>query len=408
MSGKRFICKIISLTGKVKSVIIGEIMGKRANRKRKQKKEERRSSTIIVRRGDKNVSKQSNVFAGCGCKPAVAPKQVGFVPQGARTITIKPEPEPSFWETDIEVEMVKSCGVFDDKIEVMISAKARQKMNLLMRKFPRLEWLAYLTGDKDELFVDDIVIPKQRVTSVNVYVDEGVSVPIIGVIHSHHDMGNGFSHTDDSYINQNHDLSLCITNQKITGQARVKTECGRFMLVDVEVVDAIEGFEVDDFIKEIEEQISEKTIVHTYPGVGGNIRGSHYPNFGNNAGYADLDEEDDVWDTLPPSAGAPTSSKEILSEVRSYHESIQGAVMDDFFMIEFNMLYNLINSIGTDSYGLWEDKAFDDGDNVYTENYYRLIDEISLFQDDLTSQEKTALLNLSKELEKRCETNLAN
>lgn len=364
----------------------------------------------------------NKVFKGCGCgtqtvkgtpvSPAPTQNRIGFVPGKPY---VAPKPQPTFWETDIEETMVKSCGVFDEKIEVLISTKARQKMTLLMEKFTRMEWLAYLVGDKDELIVEDIVIPKQRVTSVNVYVDEPVDVPIIGVIHSHHDMGNGFSHTDDDYINQNHDLSLCITNTKITGQLRVKTECGRFMLADVEVKDAIDGFDVVEFLKEVDDQISEKVYTpaagnYYGGGIGGAGRGAGvtYPShYGNSAGWEDFDDE--CWDTEAPSAAAKKVDRELISEINKYRDSIKGlAEVDDFYMVEFNMLANFINSIGTAQFEVWETKAFDDTNNVYTEDYYRLIDEISLFAEEATEFESKQLVQLAEELEKRCETSMAH
>ena len=367
-----------------------------------------------------------NTQKGCGCttvrgtsinaksspvnNPATNP--IGFATNlGAGFKRVAPE--PSFWETGLEKEMVKNCGVFDEKIDVLISTKARQKMNILMKKFDRMEWLAYLVGDKDENVVEDIIIPKQRVTSVNVYVDEPVDVPIIGVIHSHHDMGNGFSHTDDDFINANHDLSLCITNTKITGQLRVKTECGRYMLADVNVEEAYDGFDVGDFLKEVDTQISEKVIVTTYGGggvggagrVGGNV--SHL--YGNTAGWAGFEEDEiDGWDAEAPSTMASVD-REVLSATDSYRESLKGMIeVDDFYLVEFSMIVNFIDSVGTPNYEIWETKAFDDTDNVYTEAYYRLIDEISLFNNDFTSQESMALRTLARELEKRVEVGKPN
>jgi hypothetical protein len=418
--------RILLLTKSVLLGNIGEIMGKHKRNKIKRKNQ------IIVRRGGVEVMKtKGKVFGvqnkvGCGCGvgatakvesvkgTSVYPmaKKIGFTIPATAPAYVRPAPQPTFWETDIEVETVKSCGVFGDDITITVDPMARGKMNILMKKFQKMEWLAYLVGDKETFQVTDIVIPKQRVTSVNVYVDEPVDVPIIGVIHSHHDMGNNFSHTDDDYINQNHDISLCITNTKITGQVRVKTECGRFFLADANVVDGVVGFEADDFLKEIDDNISEKTYTH----VGVVNHGLQRPQargYGNAAGWdefygLDGSDEDYVWDTEAPSATAP-GSRELIAEIDNYKISLDGiGEPDDYYTVEFKMLIGLIRSVNTPSFEAWEEKSFDENDTVYTEDYYRLIDEISLFNESLTQQEKVNLIGLANQLEKMIEVSSIN
>lgn len=399
---------------------------------KRNKRSKSRINKIVVRRGGKKMNKLNQVQGVVGAttgtaattnqsttvvRPAVKP---GF--QTTRPWIKPAPPAPTFWETDLPDEMITSCGAMAEKATVLIGPKARAKMTLLMERFPRIEWLAYLVGDKEGLFVEDIAIPKQRVTAVNVYVDEPVDVPIMGVIHSHHDMGNGFSGTDDDYINQNHDLSLCITNTKITGQLRVKTECGRYMLADVVVYDSVEGFEPVEFLKEVDAQISEIKYTTGYgynrfqnrvtpvnqnlsrtTGATGNVLGSNRsPMFGNSAGWED---QGDGWDTVEPSGNVkPKASRDLLQEIDNYKNSIHGlSEVDEFYIVEFTMLSNLIHSIGGHLYDVWETKAFDATDNAYTEQYYTLIDEISLFSEELRPQEKTALLALASELDKRCE-----
>ena len=325
----------------------------------------------------------------------------GTVNLGANTPVVTAAPAPSFWETDIQV--VKSCGVIGEAIQVSISSKARHKINALMNHFPGTEWLAYLVGNKDFRYVEDIVIPKQRVTSVNVYVDDGVSVPIMGVIHSHHDMGNSFSHTDDTYINQNHDISLCISNNGIKGHVRVKTECGRFALVDAKVVDHITEFVTSEFIKEIDALITKQTFTYSpYYGVG---RGGRVPMVGLDA--------DEMMSLADMNEGVEYShygrnlriQHHITDEVMSYEQSIRGTMVDAYYSVEFDMLAGLIESIGSHSYDMWEDRALNDNGNVYTEDYYRLVDEISTFSDELTELELVTLNKLALSLRKRLETN---
>lgn len=396
-----------TLTGLIRLCTMGEIMGKTRKKKRgKKNKHKRQGNDMMNKPLNQGVFglKGSNVPAntgGCGCAVTTPIN---------RTYTRPAPAAPSYWETDIEVQTVNSCGVFSQKVEINVEAKARRKMEMLMKAYDKIEWLAYLVGDKDTNTVTDIVIPKQRVTSVNVYVDEPVDVPIIGVMHSHHDMGNGFSHTDDEYINQNHDISLCITNTKITGQVRMKTECGRFFLADAVVVDYIEGFDGAEFIEEAKKLITRMGYQAgtVYSGrTGKPVQGGVNQHFGNTAGWDEWtgysEIEDETWDVDSPSGSsidATKKSRDLLAECEAYKQSIAGQEVDLFYLVEFQMLSALIDSVGTTSFSEWEERAFDNTDNTYTEDYYRLVDEISLFEHELTNQERMALKSLGDILDK--------
>lgn len=361
---------------------IGKTMGK-----------SKRKGNIITRKRGHNMNKNVNhipakgQFGATKNTPVVvkgSPVAGGNVPKGGGITIVGARPAaPSYWETDIE--MVK-CGALTQAVDITISQKARSKMNVLMGKFNRIEWLAYLVGDKETGYIKDIVIPKQRVTSVNVYVDGSVNVPTIGVIHSHHDMGNNFSHTDDEYINGNHDISLCISHTGIKGHVRVKTECGRYALATANVKDEVVNFDASDFMKEISDNITEQSFTYHRPG---SVAMGHY-------GYDDISEVT-VGKAIDPNA------RNILGEVKDYQDSIKGVVLDEDFRIEFINLANMIDAIGTDKYTEMEDAAFDDQNRIFTENYYRLIDEISLGVDDLTDNEKKALKGLAAILDKTLE-----
>lgn len=180
-----------------------------------------------------------------------------------------PVVQQSFWETDIVVKDADPDVVIDP-VKVFIAGDVKVKLTILMARFSRMEWLAYLIGQRNEdgsATVSDIIIPEQRVTPTNVFVKSGVDIPIIGVIHSHHDMGNFFSHTDDEYINMNHDISLCVTHKNITGQVRVKVDESTFVIAPAEV--SILDNRWDNFIKEIEDNIS--VIAMTAAKVSGNM-----------------------------------------------------------------------------------------------------------------------------------------
>jgi len=169
-------------------------------------------------------------------------------------------PSGGGWE--VKVDEVESCGKAPKNIKVVIGQYASRKINILMSTFKNIEWLAYLQGImKPYCYVGDIFIPKQDVTSVSVTnIDTSESVTnCIGVIHSHHSMGNTFSHTDDEWINKNNDISLCVSNSGIKGTARWKTPCGAILNVPVKIEYDINE-EDSRFIKVAKERINVKTF----------------------------------------------------------------------------------------------------------------------------------------------------
>lgn len=173
------------------------------------------------------------------------------------------------WE--VKIDQVTDCSKAPNEINVSIELLAKEKIDKLMKKYPNIEWLAYLLGDKENepYVVKDIFVPKQEVTSTRVdKIDcpEYNTLPVIGVIHSHHGMGNGFSGTDDEWINQNHNLSLCISHGGIAGQVRWRTPCGsrKIIKVKVKVKYPELDFDFDSWVKESSERINEKTYTYSY------------------------------------------------------------------------------------------------------------------------------------------------
>jgi hypothetical protein len=341
-----------------------------------------RSKKTKIRRGKDKKMTAHKVCCGTPLNQLPASKMDAYNNYMTQYLGIPKEPD--FWETDIEV--VKSCGVLNHEVSVFVSPMVKQKINLLMQKFDRMEWLAYLVGDKATNTITDIVIPKQSVTSVRVNVEGDVGVPIIGVIHSHHDMGNKFSHTDDEYINGNHDISLCISKGGINGQVRVKTECGRYSLVKAHVMDNITEFDPVEFLKVVDNMITEKSVT-VYGSIG---------DVGNLAGLGIGKSQE----------AAVNSANDLLDEIDSYTFSLHGAILDEHYIAEMDLLVNLINSIGTEMYDYWENKAFSDGNNICTEDYYKLVDEISINQETLTERESVALNRLAFILKGKIDTEI--
>ena len=212
------------------------------------------------------------------------------------------------WE--VKIDTISECGKAPNELIIKIDLLAKMKIDALMEKYPNIEWLAYLVGNgEDPHRVTDIFLPKQTVTSTRVddiECPEFNDLKTIGVIHSHHGMGTGFSGTDHEWINQNHNISLVIAKNGVAGQCRWSTPCGALKIipVKVKVIYPEIGFDKDAFIKAGEEKIGEKKYVApvTYPN--GMYSGGHY-NYGLNAAqrtYAgsgsikDLDKkDDDAW-----------------------------------------------------------------------------------------------------------------
>jgi hypothetical protein len=159
----------------------------------------------------------------------------------------------SFWESGIEI--IKECGLAPKNKVVFISPLVMAKIESLMNKYKDREWLAYLVGRGS--FVYDIYFPEQRATSASV---SNISLPsnikTIGVMHSHHHMMGEFSHTDDEFINGNHDISILVTHSSITGQYRWKTPCGRYIIINCKVQVLYDhNFDEKLFLEDVEKKM---------------------------------------------------------------------------------------------------------------------------------------------------------
>ena len=181
------------------------------------------------------------------------------------------------WE--VEIDKVHNCDKVPAKQKVLIDLFVKRKINALMKKYPNIEWLAYLLGDKkeDPYHIVDIYIPNQEVTATtvdNIQCPEFNDLPIIGVIHSHHGMGNGFSGTDHEWINQNHNISLCIAKSGIAGQVRMTTPCGALKIIeaDIRVKYPDDEFDFNNWVGEETKKIKTRTYQSNY-NVGGNYYG---------------------------------------------------------------------------------------------------------------------------------------
>jgi hypothetical protein len=173
------------------------------------------------------------------------------------------------WE--VEIPTVEACSKAPSEVLCQIEVLAKVKIDALMDKFPNIEWLAYLIGDRaNPLVVQDLYIPQQDVTSTsvdNIQCPEFNTLSIIGVIHSHHGMGTGFSGTDHAWINQNHNLSIVVAKKEIAGQFRWATPCGSMKIIPVKCrVKYDLEFDKEVFLQENTPRIKSKayTPVQSY------------------------------------------------------------------------------------------------------------------------------------------------
>ena len=204
-------------------------------------------------------------------------------------------PREDFWE--VEQDTVTACSKCDKDVNVFMNIASRRKAMLYMKWAGAREWLAYLVGEKvdDDYFITDLFLPDQRTSATlvdQVDTEEFNQHSIVGVIHSHHEMGAGdadrpsFSGHDDNFINSNHNLSLLAGRDrqnkgfKIVGIARAITPCGAFMKVKAVVKSMVEDPEADKAMKdEFLEKTQTQTQVQTYNnGYYGGYGYNQYPN----------------------------------------------------------------------------------------------------------------------------------
>ena len=172
--------------------------------------------------------------------------------------------EERFWESDLQT--LSSCGKAPANLIVYISPTVKRKIDLLMVKYARMEWLAYLIGK--DLIVEDMIVPKQSVTSTSVSDIEfpsGINSKIIGVIHSHHTMGSTFSGTDHEYINGNHDISIVVSRNDIKAQVRWNTPCGGKMVLPAKVkINLATTFNEEEFLANVENMLVNEPIENRF------------------------------------------------------------------------------------------------------------------------------------------------
>lgn len=161
-----------------------------------------------------------------------------------------------YWESNIKV--IERCSLVSP-LTVKINIVAKIKIDALMEKYKKREWLAYLIGDKEKNYVKDIIFPKQIATTAHVTPKEfPQNKNLIGVIHSHHTMGHNFSNTDAEFINQNHHMSIVVSSTGYSGTIRTNTPCGCVINVPLKIeIDYGVNVDIVSFLTEVEGKMLE-------------------------------------------------------------------------------------------------------------------------------------------------------
>ena len=167
------------------------------------------------------------------------------------------------------------------KSDVYLEMKARQKITFLMEEYPSQEWVAYMVGketEKSNFFVEDIVVPPHKDVSSGGAEVEPMTVPkdCVGIIHSHHTMGAFHSHTDQTYADRNHPVSITVAkrngNLEYDAVSAKRTPCGKISTVkaDVFYVAPPPSFDKEEWLEEAKANIDKgkkAIVVRTgYPG----------------------------------------------------------------------------------------------------------------------------------------------
>lgn len=211
--------------------------------------------SVILNKTDDEVRDTISEFNFMLVNPVLDEEKTDNIIHLPHTIEVEPSRNRSasrddYWE--VKIECVTACSKVPQSIDAFISKNARQKAMLFMKWAKAREWLAYLVGEKkdDGYHIYDLHLPDQRTSSTlvdKVNTDDYNKLNIVGVIHSHHEMGAGdedrpsFSGHDTEFINSNHNLSLLAGKDrekggfKVVGIARVQTPCGGFMKIKANV-----------------------------------------------------------------------------------------------------------------------------------------------------------------------------
>lgn len=171
----------------------------------------------------------------------------------------------SKWSSGLDIV---ECGRVKPPV-VVLSLHVHALVLTLLGQFEGTEWLAYLIGteSKKEVAVTDLFIPKQEVSAGDVQVKRFDFPPgMVGVIHSHHDMGAFFSSQDEGNVNKHHKLSIVVdSGGRYKATIKVRVPCGAALAsVETRVMVGIDK-SVLGFLEDAKTKIQKKTYSVSEP-----------------------------------------------------------------------------------------------------------------------------------------------
>lgn len=173
----------------------------------------------------------------------------------------------SAWDTGYEALEDEECPDMDVDRTLILYNSVYFKIRSMMDEMNRKEWMGYLKGFEDDgdIYIEDIYIPEQTVTSANVNNEEEQPEDSIGMVHSHHSMGAFWSGTDrSSIIHQNKANMVVDSDMEMEATTLVDLPCGRTAVVDADVLVMNEGDDFEDWAEEQEDKIQTKTYSSSY------------------------------------------------------------------------------------------------------------------------------------------------
>lgn len=143
------------------------------------------------------------------------------------------------------------------------------------------EWGVYLRFEEDEkeIKVVEIIVPEQK-TSTATFEVKNPENGEFGILHSHHNMGAGFSSVDNEGINLNNRFSVVINSKgEYSAIVKEKTPCGKYTTLEAKVftISDVSNVLVERLRNELKEKRQEEVFYggnyseeyedFTYPGI---------------------------------------------------------------------------------------------------------------------------------------------
>lgn len=173
--------------------------------------------------------------------------------------------KPKIWDSGISC--ISDCP-HKDGIDLRVALEVYLKIEYLQKEFTDVEFTVYGNSILEEdgtYILKDIVIPKQMAGHSSVD-DIQCDSHYNTIIHKHPgETPGGFSADDREYANKNHDFSILIGSRGmngVIGEARIKTECNKYMQVPLRVQVELPKV-TDSFFLESVKNI-EKKVYNTY------------------------------------------------------------------------------------------------------------------------------------------------